>query len=88
LVGDPKQSIFRFRRADIDTYNLVKKQIKEGGGEVINLSTNFRSLDVLAQWNNRVFEKVFPKNADTGCSRKCFQRMRTVTRRPLPVCTQ
>lgn len=35
LVSDPKQSIFRFRRADIDTYNLVKRQINNGGGEVL-----------------------------------------------------
>lgn len=64
LVGDPKQSIFRFRRADIDTYNLVKEQIKKGGGEVLHLTTNFRSLDALAVWNNGVFENMFPEEAD------------------------
>ncbi|MBU4203899.1 MAG: UvrD-helicase domain-containing protein [Acidobacteria bacterium] len=30
LVGDPKQSIYRFRRADIDTYNLVRGLISDG----------------------------------------------------------
>jgi ATP-dependent helicase/nuclease subunit A len=64
LVGDPKQSIFRFRRADIDTYNLVKEQIAKGGGEVLHLTTNFRSLDALADWNNGVFRNVFPEDAD------------------------
>jgi len=64
LVGDPKQSIFRFRRADIDTYNLAKEQIEKGGGEVLHLTTNFRSLDALADWNNKVFESVFPEEAD------------------------
>ncbi len=64
LVGDPKQSIFRFRRADIDTYNLVKEQIEKGDGEVLYLTTNFRSLDAVAEWNNAVFQNVFPENAD------------------------
>jgi len=64
LVGDPKQSIFRFRRADIDTYNLVKEQIEKGGGEVLHLTTNFRSLDALAEWNNVVFKNIFPEEAD------------------------
>lgn len=64
LVGDPKQSIFRFRRADIDTYNIVKEQIEKGGGEMLHLTTNFRSLDALAEWNNTVFENVFPEEAD------------------------
>ncbi|MGD8540505.1 MAG: UvrD-helicase domain-containing protein [Candidatus Aminicenantes bacterium] len=60
LVGDPKQSIFRFRRADIDTYNLVKEQIEQAGGEVLPLTANFRSMDSLRDWVNPVFEQVFP----------------------------
>jgi ATP-dependent helicase/nuclease subunit A len=60
LVGDPKQSIFRFRRADIDTYNLVKEQIEEAGGEVLPLTANFRSMDSLRDWVNPVFKEVFP----------------------------
>ena len=64
LVGDPKQSIYRFRRADIDIYNLIKKIVEETGGEVLQLTTNFRSLDVLAAWNNPVWKAVLPADAD------------------------
>ena len=64
LVGDPKQSIFRFRRADIDTYNLVKDQILRGGGEVLHLTTNFRSLTSIGVWNNSVFKHIFPEKVD------------------------
>jgi ATP-dependent helicase/nuclease subunit A len=55
VVGDPKQSIYRFRRADIATYNLVKKLIAAGGGKVLALTTNFRCLQPLEDFNNRVF---------------------------------
>jgi len=64
LVGDPKQSIYRFRRADIDIYNLVKDLIRRGGGEVLELSANFRSLGCLAGWVNPLFKSVFPGRAD------------------------
>jgi len=60
LVGDPKQSIYRFRRADIDIYNLVKNRIKEGGGQVLELTANFRSLPCIADRVNPVFKGVFP----------------------------
>ena len=63
LVGDPKQSIYRFRRADIDTYNLVKKIIVAGGGEVLELVANFRSLPCIAEYVNSVFE---PKKDEEG----------------------
>ena len=60
LVGDPKQSIYRFRRADIDTYNVAKELVLESGGDVLRLTTNFRSLDSLADWNNPLFKWTFP----------------------------
>ena len=67
LVGDPKQSIYRFRRADIDIYNLVKRRIVESGGRTLELSANFRSLRSIADWVNPVFdperEGLFPQNA-------------------------
>jgi len=68
LVGDPKQSIYRFRRADIDIYNLVREKILAGGGEVLALSANFRSLRPIADWVNPIFDPgrggVFPAGAD------------------------
>jgi ATP-dependent exoDNAse (exonuclease V) beta subunit len=64
LVGDPKQSIYRFRRADIDIYNLIKRRIVESGGEVLHLTANFRSLGSLGRWNNPIFEGRFPAGGD------------------------
>jgi len=56
LVGDPKQSIYRFRRADIDIYNLVKARIEASGGATLALSANFRSLGAIADWINPLFD--------------------------------
>ena len=60
IVGDPKQSIYRFRRADIDTYNEVKRVIKKSGGLIIPLTTNFRSVPGLCDWINPIFEQKLP----------------------------
>ena len=43
LVGDPKQSIYRFRRADVTLWNTVAEEFRSGVGEVLPLATNFRS---------------------------------------------
>lgn len=61
VVGDPKQSIYRFRRADIDTYNQVKKIIEHSGGRTLNLTTNFRSQPPLIEWFNDAYSDLFPK---------------------------
>ena len=61
VVGDPKQSIYRFRRADIVTYNQVKKIITRNGGKVITLSANFRTLGPIVEWVNGSFEHEFNK---------------------------
>ncbi|MEW6281522.1 MAG: UvrD-helicase domain-containing protein, partial [Candidatus Eremiobacterota bacterium] len=59
IVGDPKQSIYRFRRADIDTYAIVREHVRAQGGDVLKLTTSFRSVPSLIQWNNRVFSHLF-----------------------------
>ncbi|TET36334.1 MAG: hypothetical protein E3J72_08835 [Planctomycetota bacterium] len=64
IVGDPKQSIYRFRRADIVTYNHVKKIIEESGGEVLKLSSNFRTVEPVADFVNAVFESELPREAN------------------------
>ena len=56
VVGDPKQSIYRFRRADIQTYDVVRSKI-EACGRVLHLSTNFRSTPAVCAWVNRVFSR-------------------------------
>ncbi len=63
VVGDPKQSIYRFRRADIVTYNDVRRII-EARGRVVPLSANFRSTGKLIDWLNGVSPRLFPKAGD------------------------
>ena len=71
VVGDPKQSIYRFRRADIVTYNRVKQIIEDSGGDVVALTANFRTLETLVQWGNKIFDEVFPAQADAYASARC-----------------
>jgi len=56
VVGDPKQSIYRFRRADIAIYDEVKAGMLAGGERVI--VQNFRSLHGVLDWLNAVFDRV------------------------------
>ena len=63
IVGDPKQSIFRFRRADIDTYNRVRQRIEATGGHVVELTTSFRHVPSLCTWANAAFPAFFPAAA-------------------------
>jgi ATP-dependent helicase/nuclease subunit A len=60
VVGDPKQSIYRFRRADIQTYQAVRERIARCG-RVLELRANFRSNAPLCDWVNGVFGRLFPK---------------------------
>ena len=53
VVGDPKQSIYRFRRADVTQMVALQQQM---GGETLHLQQNFRSQRPLLEWVNTVFE--------------------------------
>jgi ATP-dependent helicase/nuclease subunit A len=56
VVGDPKQSIYRFRRADIAVYDDVRSGALAGRQELI--STNFRSNPQMLEALNEVFDQV------------------------------
>ena len=60
VVGDPKQSIYRFRRADIDIYQRVRACILASGGQVATLTACFRSVPALCDWANLAFNALFP----------------------------
>ncbi|MCC8109465.1 MAG: UvrD-helicase domain-containing protein [Planctomycetes bacterium] len=55
IVGDPKQSIYRFRRADIVVYQELKTRIARNGGRVLHLTNNFRSAPSVIDWVNATF---------------------------------
>jgi len=71
VVGDPKQSIFRFRRADIVTYNQVKGVIQNSGGAIVPLTANFRTVASLVEWVNQVFSAKFPPEATDFSPSNC-----------------
>ena len=52
IVGDPKQSIYRFRRADIEQVKRLQQAV---GGANVHLTQNFRSLSPVIEWVNHVF---------------------------------
>jgi ATP-dependent helicase/nuclease subunit A len=58
IVGDPKQSIYAFRRADLEAYDQVVQKVKDSGGVVFELSTNFRSHQKVLEIVNAVFGRV------------------------------
>src|SRR5690606_15460837 len=57
LVGDPKQSIYRFRKADIYTYLAARVTLGEENAYV--LDTNYRSSKSLVSALNALFERPF-----------------------------
>jgi ATP-dependent exoDNAse (exonuclease V) beta subunit len=69
LVGDPMQSIYRFREAEV---GLFLKARREGFGDIrlepLTLSVNFRSTAAIVDWINRAFAGILParEHSDTG----------------------
>jgi ATP-dependent helicase/nuclease subunit A len=65
VVGDPMQSIYRFRQAEV---GLFLKTSTRGIGslqpEPLVLRANYRSARGIVEWVNRVFEEAFPQHED------------------------
>ncbi|MFQ5843392.1 MAG: UvrD-helicase domain-containing protein, partial [Planctomycetota bacterium] len=66
IVGDPKQSIYRFRRADIAVYQEARRLLERSGeGGLRRITANFRSVPSLVDWINRLFAPLIGAAADS-----------------------
>ncbi len=64
LVADPKQSIYRFRRADVRHYEGLVARLADNGAVRVALNTNFRSAPRICEFVNEVMEPVFSRGPD------------------------
>ena len=67
LVGDPKQAIYRFRGANVETYLQARAAIENHDTRnVLNLTANFRSRPSILEHVNRCFESPLSKSGQPG----------------------
>ncbi len=73
IVGDPMQSIYRFRQAEVG--NFLEAQ-RSGIGDVplvaLRLRANFRSAPAIVEWVNATFATVFPETDDAERGRIAY----------------
>jgi ATP-dependent helicase/nuclease subunit A len=62
-VGDPKQSIYAFRDADVALFGALQRSDRH---EQVELTTNFRSRPEVLRWVNRTFDPWFRADAVVG----------------------
>jgi ATP-dependent exoDNAse (exonuclease V) beta subunit len=61
FVGDPKQSIYRFRRADVKLYGAVRQHYGDG---LCELTANFRTVPGIIEWVNHTFGELIQGDDD------------------------
>jgi ATP-dependent helicase/nuclease subunit A len=62
IVGDPKQSIYRFRRANVETYMSVRQQLIDAGATPLELRKSYRSVPNIQRAVNAAFARVMDGN--------------------------
>src|SRR5688572_970301 len=65
IVGDPKQSIYRFRRADVGAYRRIADSLSDSGALPVTLQTSYRSLPAIQHFVNAAFRDEMNGDADT-----------------------
>ena len=66
VVGDPKQSIYRFRRADVALFRRLAEEAETGERhDLLRLTQNFRSRPAILRFVNRVFADLIQASTET-----------------------
>ncbi len=66
LVGDPKQSIYKFRRADMVQYREVRERLKSRGVDCVKLTKSYRAVRNIQQCINAAFETEMTGDGPSG----------------------
>jgi ATP-dependent exoDNAse (exonuclease V) beta subunit len=66
LVGDPKQSIYKFRRADMVLYRQIRDSLIDCGVGFVRLTRSFRSVPDIQRFVNAAFETEMTGSVDAG----------------------
>lgn len=75
IVGDPMQSIYRFREAEVGNFlKAWQGKIADVSLTPLNLEINFRSSKAVVEWVNRSFKTVFPKQSDIQTGAVAFSK--------------
>jgi superfamily I DNA/RNA helicase len=64
LVADPKQSIYRFRRADVALYHRVKNHLVRAGARRVHLTVSFRSVPAIQELVNSAMSEAMKATAE------------------------
>ncbi|MDC7226470.1 MAG: UvrD-helicase domain-containing protein [Spirochaetales bacterium] len=64
FVGDEKQSIYRFRGADVSVFKQLSTEIGDAGGKALELKMNYRSEPGLIDFFNRLFSEVMSDSSE------------------------
>lgn len=85
LVGDPKQSIYRFQNADVTVMHRARERITATGGEVVPLNVTFRSTrKYLEDFINPVMSRVFANDGPPEPYEATFSPTTIPSAHPLP----
>ena len=82
FVGDPKQSIYRFRRADIATFLRTRQAVTD---QPVHLTANFRTAEPVVGWINATFDRLIQAIDDVQPAYQPLQPVRRPTLAGPPV---
>ncbi len=66
VVGDPKQSVYKFRRADVVLYRGIRDALEQRGVGAVQLTTSFRAVRPIQQLVNAAFETEMQDDVASG----------------------
>ncbi len=87
IVGDPMQSIYRFRQADVSVFLKAQQSgIEDKKLIPLTLSCNFRSNQPIIEWVNNTCSKLFPEKDDPQLGAVSYHASQTLNGNSATIC--